>query len=220
MTPQEVVAQQKYDQGEVPYISTFIDDDTIIMGYGKLDYDFEYPLPTTTIIKIHGTTSWSKKLTKMNIEVIVFEQDNKQVIKKGNHFFTRVFENGETFESTDFNTLERAKGNLGIAPTTEENNKVIAKFMGLVIITDGISFFDTNYNFLKKYQSDWNDLMEVVEKIESKGFDVHINTCVCRISDVGEDRFEDIETFNSYSKIQAVYSGVVEFINWQNEQDN
>ncbi len=63
------------------------------------------------------------------------------------------------------------------------------------------------------FHSDWNWLMEVVEKIESKGFDVHINTCVCRISDVGEDRFEDIETFNSNSKLQAVYQAVLEFIN-------
>lgn len=47
-------------------------------------------------------------------ETIVFEQDNKQVIQKGNHFFTRVFDNGESFESGDFNTLERAKASLGI----------------------------------------------------------------------------------------------------------
>lgn len=47
-------------------------------------------------------------------EKIVFVQDNKQVIQKGNHFFTRVFENGESFESGDFNTLERAKASLGI----------------------------------------------------------------------------------------------------------
>ena len=49
-------------------------------------------------------------------EQIVFEQDNKQVIKINNHFFTRVFENGESFESGDFNTLERAKENIGIYP--------------------------------------------------------------------------------------------------------
>lgn len=151
----------------------------------------------------------------MNTQAVVFEQDNKQVIQDGSKFFTRVFQDGENFESGDFNTLERAKESLGIAPTITENNRLIAKFMGLVIITDGISFFDTNYNFLKKYQSDWNDLMEVVEKIESKGFDVHINTCVCRITDVGEDRFEDIETFNSNSKLQAVYQAVLEFINTQ-----
>jgi hypothetical protein len=30
--------------------------------------------------------------------------------------------------------------------------------------------------------------------------------------------FEDIETFNSTSKIQAVYQAVVEFIKWYNNQ--
>lgn len=47
-------------------------------------------------------------------EKIVFVKDNKQVIQKGNHFFTRVFENEEVFESSDFNTLERAKKSLSI----------------------------------------------------------------------------------------------------------
>lgn len=49
-------------------------------------------------------------------ENIVFEHENKQVIQKGNHFFTRVTENGESFESGDFNTLERAKESLVIYP--------------------------------------------------------------------------------------------------------
>lgn len=53
-----------------------------------------------------------------------------------------------------------------------------------------------------------------------QGFDVFINTCVCRVTDVGEDRFEDIETYNSASKIQAVYSAVLEFIKWYNNQTN
>jgi hypothetical protein len=148
----------------------------------------------------------------MNTEVIVFEQDNKQVIQENSKFFTRVFQNGENFESGDFNTLEKAKASLGIAPTTEESNKLIAEFMGFDI--------DKRNPNTILYHSDWNWLMEVVEKIESKGFDVHINTCVCRVSDVGEDRFEDIETFNSNSKLQAVYQAVLEFIKWYKNQTN
>lgn len=50
----------------------------------------------------------------MRTEKIVFEQDNKQIIQYGDTFFTRVPENGEYFESQDFNTIERAKLNLGI----------------------------------------------------------------------------------------------------------
>jgi len=53
------------------------------------------------------------------METVVFEQNNKQVIKTNGKFFTRVFENGESFESGDFNTLERAKENIGIYPKTE-----------------------------------------------------------------------------------------------------
>ena len=60
----EEIAQERYDKGEIPSISTFIDEDTIIMGYGNLDYDFEFPLPIETIRKIHGTTSWSEKFKK------------------------------------------------------------------------------------------------------------------------------------------------------------
>lgn len=41
-------------------VSEFIDEDTIIAGYGKMDYDFELPLPKTYIIQIFGTTSWKK----------------------------------------------------------------------------------------------------------------------------------------------------------------
>jgi hypothetical protein len=49
-----------------------------------------------------------------------------------------------------------------------EYNKECALFMGLAIITDGISFFDTNYKALKRYDFDWNAIMEVVEKIKTE----------------------------------------------------
>ena len=68
MTREEKIAQERYDNGEAPKISTFIDEDTIIMGYGNLDYDFEFPLPMETIRNIHGTTSWSKLLKRKEVE--------------------------------------------------------------------------------------------------------------------------------------------------------
>ena len=41
-----------------PSISTFIDEDTIIMGYGQLRYDFYFPLPKLIIKLKYGTISW------------------------------------------------------------------------------------------------------------------------------------------------------------------
>ena len=48
-----------------------------------------------------------------------------------------------------------------------EGNKLLAEFMGKKIITDGISWFDTYYNALPRYDLSWDSLMPVVEKIES-----------------------------------------------------
>lgn len=106
-----------------------------------------------------------------------------------------------------------------------ENNKVIAEFMGKKELITESQFLamehkahnPTIIEYLK-YDTDWNWLMEVVEKIESLSYDVFINTCVCRITDVGQGVLEDIETFNYENKIKAVYGACVEFIKWHNEQ--
>lgn len=60
MTPQEKIALEKYNKGEKFSVSTFIDEDTIILGYGKLDYDFEFPLPAYITVKEYGTQSWGQ----------------------------------------------------------------------------------------------------------------------------------------------------------------
>lgn len=51
-------AIERYNNGEKYSISTSIDEDTILAGYGNLDYDFEFPLPPSIIEKEFGTTSW------------------------------------------------------------------------------------------------------------------------------------------------------------------
>ena len=58
MEENKKIALERYFKGEQYNVSTFIDEDTIIMGYGELDYDFEYPLPKGIIINEYGTTSW------------------------------------------------------------------------------------------------------------------------------------------------------------------
>lgn len=56
-----VVAQERYEAGEQYNVSTSIDEDSILAGYGNLlSYDFEYPLPDETIIKLFGSTSWDE----------------------------------------------------------------------------------------------------------------------------------------------------------------
>lgn len=58
MNLQEKIALEKYENGEEFSVSTFIDEDTIILGYGKLDIDFEFPLPSHITVKEYGTQSW------------------------------------------------------------------------------------------------------------------------------------------------------------------
>lgn len=58
----EAEALLRYNKGEQFFTSTSIDEDTILAGYGKLDYDFEFPLPYFLIKMIYGTLSWGEYL--------------------------------------------------------------------------------------------------------------------------------------------------------------
>ena len=66
-TKEELIAINKFQNGEQYSVSEFIDEDTIIAGYGELNIDFEFPLPVVYIKQIYGTTSWNeyKKLNKI-----------------------------------------------------------------------------------------------------------------------------------------------------------
>lgn len=100
---------------------------------------------------------------------------------------------------------------------TTENNKLLAEFMGYIdngcseegFLISPITNYDEDICELK-YHSDWNWLMQVVEKIESfKGdkdvihwsrnnrtiFDLKLTEC----------------------KIQTVYKACTEFVKWHNE---
>lgn len=121
-----------------------------------------------------------------------------------------------------------------------ENNKLIAEFMGFVAdksfevkLADGIN---TSYYYYKDdvmylpetmaYHSDWNWLMEVVEKIHSmQSYGVLINPNGTYIQD--EDDKVICMTFKneevngeiiSSSNIEATFNCCVEFIKWYNEQ--
>ena len=56
----EQIALNRYLNGEKYSVSTFIDEDSIVAGYGRLDLDFEFPLPSEIIRMEHGTLSWTE----------------------------------------------------------------------------------------------------------------------------------------------------------------
>ena len=103
--------------------------------------------------------------------------------------------------------MDIKKGNLLIRDFMEVSPMVYGDWSIAVSINNGL------------YHSDWNWLMLCVEKIESQGLDVIINTTTCVINDVGEDRFDPFEGYSTNSKIDAVYYTVVKYINWYNENN-
>lgn len=62
------------------------------------------------------------------------------------------------------------------------------------------------------YESDWNMIMNVVEKIEILGYRVDVYKHGCEINT------EEIIRFEVLSKIEACYKAIVEFIRWFNSQ--
>lgn len=105
----------------------------------------------------------------------------------------------------------------------EENNKLIAVFMGRVIPEEQLEFLDENPT-THYYHSNWNWLMEVVDKIESiEGgiFNVNIlrnGTQVTHINAVEYFIINNVAEINYSEKIDHVYDAVVKFIKWYNEQ--
>jgi hypothetical protein len=160
------------------------------------------------------------KHTQTVTQTVVFEQENKQIVQQGNHFFARVSEDGETLESQDFNTLDKAKLHLGIMPTIAENNKLIAKFMGYS--QPHPKYLNATYWYkegeqplvMLLFDEDWNRLIEVVEKIESLGFETSLDKNGFFIRTGGSNTQKGLFPKN---KREGVYNACVEFIKWYNE---
>ena len=108
---------------------------------------------------------------------------------------------------------------------TTENNKLIAEFMGAKEVRkDNFKFPNRTGLPLQigtiNYHSDWNWLMEVVEKIESLEigrFKVEIYNTNCRIYD--HEEFDEISDLSAGTKIEATYNACIEFIKWYNQQN-
>lgn len=126
---------------------------------------------------------------------------------------------------------------------TTENNKLIVKFMELEPIKVSTDFYALEKNHVHitgrnpeivisgfsefaKYNTDWNWLMEVVEKIENQYRSkfskntfpcVSISSICCKISFYGNYE-EVIANIVRPTKIEAVYDSYIEFIKWYNKQ--
>lgn len=115
----------------------------------------------------------------------------------------------------------------------KDNNKLIAEFMGYKKSIANTWFKDKKIVQLSsfKYDSDWNWLMEVVERIESLGVNFWIVKNKVKLTIVGElakklsdslydTEFEgyDFEYYIEGTKIEATYQAVVEFIKWYNNE--
>ncbi len=124
-----------------------------------------------------------------------------------------------------------------------ENNILIAKFMYPKLFEEGvkpmefIKIADVEYGMLYTrqmifaediynneptknksfmlYHSSWDWLMKVVEKIELMGYRVSSKFTECVICDIN---YHYNRTFISEdSKLHSIYTSVVEFIKWYNE---
>ena len=90
---------------------------------------------------------------------------------------------------------------------TQENNKMIAEFMGKEIYQH---YHESNYH------SSWDWLMPVVEKIESLGY---VFTIQGGKAEYGE-MISETRCFIAENKRSSTYNAVVEFINQYNKDES
>jgi hypothetical protein len=117
---------------------------------------------------------------------------------------------------------------------TTENNKIIAEFMEVKIVEE-VYYILSQFTYCNletdfctrdqynakdlKYDSDWNWLMEVVEKIESLEFYVRTDyNDVYVINDDSDIIIDNPMQEGKPNKKSLVYAVCVEFIKWYNEQ--
>jgi hypothetical protein len=105
---------------------------------------------------------------------------------------------------------------------TQENNKLIAEFMGLVVSDreNYTSELHTNVDADLKYNTSWDWLMPVVEKIENLGYEFFIVENRVEVAHNTDHSIETIIDLTSRSKRDATYQGVVEFINQYNKNES
>lgn len=105
---------------------------------------------------------------------------------------------------------------------TQENNKMIAEFMGHKLGLDGDGMGEPQCRIFEKglgtkriedtYSKSWDWLMPVVEKIENLGYEFFIVENRVEVAHNTDHSIETIIDLTSRSKIDATYNAVVEFI--------
>ncbi len=118
----------------------------------------------------------------------------------------------------------------------KENNKLIAKFMGWTVEKNCFSKTEKYGDKLQNerglsvknrdYHSDWNLLMQVVEKIEdseSISFPLITFRIQGRYSNIsvareGENLYGLDKNVTGKSKIDSVYISIIHFLKWYNAQ--
>jgi hypothetical protein len=125
---------------------------------------------------------------------------------------------------------------------TTENDKLIAEFMEFKVDEESKNYLvpmrlaeignhsewadsefidEIGYYLLSENQLcfsfDWNWLMQVVDKIESLGYELFIETFEVRIEKHRETLFRQHTKVSNQTKIEAVYNACVSFVKWYNQ---
>ena len=104
-----------------------------------------------------------------------------------------------------------------------EGNQLIAEFMGYDFIAENSHFIVRESDYLEpyhhKFNSSWDWLMPVVEKIDLMGFDVQISRISIKISRILENENPIISLVcgDVSQKLDLCFLAVVEFIQWYNQ---
>jgi hypothetical protein len=113
-----------------------------------------------------------------------------------------------------------------------ENNKLLAEFLGLTLEQEQERIFIQGLGtklIEDTFNTDWNWLMEVVEKIESlnENINVEIKSKYNRFSNkrLNQTSFINSENYElvshsglNESKLESVYQAVIQFVKWYKEQ--
>jgi hypothetical protein len=105
------------------------------------------------------------------------------------------------------------------------DNKLIAEFLGYETYEMNgvlnVEYSEDNIRTIQDthYHKDWNWLMQVIEKIETLGYNTKIESLEHTRVSIGNGKLYTLIQVDKEIKIQAVYNACVEFIKWYNEQN-